>query len=432
MKMTNEIRQFVSSLAEKVVWGLKEFVSELDSYLDSAHFIVIYRLRNPREGQGDVRGDVRSIRLVQSYLHSLERAYEFLTNPPWQRETPPVCEEFRKTVVFVFDLSQYIIARGGPVTLFNKDGIPFICLPSQIDEPTSTAALQYATAAAVHEGVHALNCSQRAYGGLSAERWRWFEEAFCVYMESFILGSNPDHFRYLAEWHDRPDLSLDGGDWVYRTCMFVHYLARRFGLQFLNSVWEDSEEDESPLEAVDRLRQEEGFEEKNSGHEISLKGLFERYCLDCYFVLDPNSTCFCPDVCVRYGGMALTHSHTFKNGKPFVHETKLDHLAAHYFRFYVTNDAKNIRFSLKADSQKDGSSDLPNILGIQVVSVTPELRRKDIKISKARNDSGIEFVADISDPSAKDFEYILLIISNSGSEEKRDDNIRYALSVAAS
>ena len=55
------------------------------------------------------------------------------------------------------------------------------------------------------------------------------------------------------DWNDRPERSLDDDRARYQADMFIRYLAKRFGPDFVDRVWTTSLRRETPLEALDRL-----------------------------------------------------------------------------------------------------------------------------------------------------------------------------------
>lgn len=117
--------------------------------------------------------------------------------------------------------------------------------------------------------------------------------------------------------------------------MFLEYLSRRHGPNFISTVWNDACEGELPLQTIARLA------------TTSLPNLFLSYCADSYFTSDPNSHMFCPDAHIRYGTRAITYSARLSPSEtPFAHTGSLDHLSCRYYRFGVAEAFASVRITL--------------------------------------------------------------------------------------
>src|SRR5436309_2260613 len=169
--------------------------------MESEHFVVHFGLRNPRSGRGLGPGGVGDPVLVRTYLSALERLYRTLKSPPWNREEP-VTDASGKTCVYVCDLAQ--IGFTDPVTVLDRDGVPYIGLPCRSREPLTDAVFRRAAAEAVHEATHVFNAQQRPFDAFESQWWAWLDEAIATYMESRVLPGNQDYFRFLPDWIDHP------------------------------------------------------------------------------------------------------------------------------------------------------------------------------------------------------------------------------------
>jgi hypothetical protein len=218
-------------------------------FLESAHFKINYSLRNPREGQGrGTSGVSGNNRLIQAYQQGLEMLYRALTSPPWSR-----LELDRKIEVHILNVAAFFPTMSGPFTTEDIEGIPFIVLPCRTSDPTCEAEQQWALATAVHEATHVFNYRIRPLHSPYSNKWGWFDEALAVFMEMQLIIDYRDHFRFLGDWIERPELSLDDPVANYHAGQFVAYLAKRLGIEFVNRVWMESMPGETPFEAIERL-----------------------------------------------------------------------------------------------------------------------------------------------------------------------------------
>ena len=293
------------------VLRMEDILEKLPLILESDHFIVRFALRNPQEGRGEKRGGVRNQRLLLAYLDALERLYATMTEGPWKRY-PPNTGGQGKTLVFVFDTSEFLRSADCPFTSVDHKGIPFIGLPYQNNEPIIHGELQRAAVEAIHEATHVFNFRERPLldpqTGIwdpAVKLWVWFDDAMAVFMETLVLSGCPEHLRFIMEWSDRPDMPLDGFYSRYQSSMFVRYLGRRMGLEFINRVWTESKRDEIPIQALDRLLRQENLEFSSSNPEI--RDIFASgYCMDSYFLIDPRSPGFAPEVYERFREGAIS------------------------------------------------------------------------------------------------------------------------------
>jgi hypothetical protein len=205
--------------------ALSEIKSLLTFEAKSEHFLVHYGLRNPVKGRGLGAHGVRDRVIVQTYLHSLERLYQHLTAKPWSRPRPAVSDS-RRVEVYVFDISELIPADGSPFTS-SADSTPFICLPAGSYEPSPQAELHRAAAEAIHEATHVFNHRERPLGGPNSGPWEWVDEALAVLMEITLIPGNQDHFRFLKNWVEIPEVPLDNWAARYQAGLFACYLEKK-------------------------------------------------------------------------------------------------------------------------------------------------------------------------------------------------------------
>jgi hypothetical protein len=224
-------------------------LTEPMSFLRSEHFKINYSLRNPREGRGLGTGGVSETnRLIEAYRDGLEMLYSELTSPPFSRSVLD-----RITEVYILDVASIFPAMSAPFTSEDQDGATYIVLPCRTSDPTCEAERQWALATAVHEATHVFNYHKRPLSSPYSARWGWFDDALAVFMEMRLINNYRDHFRFLGDWIEKPELSLDAPAANYQAGQFLAYLAKRLGVEFVNRVWMESEERENPFETITRL-----------------------------------------------------------------------------------------------------------------------------------------------------------------------------------
>ncbi|MFL6334712.1 MAG: DUF6055 domain-containing protein [Pyrinomonadaceae bacterium] len=407
---------------------IRKIVDTLNQTRESEHFILHFGLRNPRTGPGLGPDGVRDTTLILTYFHALEALYNTLRSKPWERE-PPVVGKDGKTHVYVFDSS--------PITSYDSQKMPFIILPSRSNEPTTQAELYRAASEAVHEATHLFNYSKRPFYDLRSEPWEWFDEGLAVLMEMIVAAGNPDYFRFLMDWIDSPQMPVNDPDSKYQAGMFIRYLSKRLGLEFINDVWQNSEPGEGPLEALTRLMPA-GETLVSSDPEV--RDLFASgYCIDPYFLWEHASVSLAPDVYVRFGERAVSESLMLPDDSGKTVEGALDHLACRYYRFYLRPSVQALTLTLDCENACDVTP-----LKAEVAVVTNDRRR--LLVSPLRPHDGhphggdgrgkLTCVLDNLDPDAVN--HVVLVVSNCGTRSslnspagENDDNKRFFINAAS-
>lgn len=313
---------------------------------------------------------IRSRRLIEIYANALERAYErFLA----QKRVEPEAIDGRGVRIWLFavedpeygcsapQMMQVVLARRGGIGVRVMD---VIALPSRFADPDSEAAVQRAEATAVHELVHLFNAVALPYRRENKEQgegvldtqppdfphwahsWRWLDEGMAVATESEVLPGNSDWLRYVLDWIDRPERSLDHPEAHYQAVMFVRYINRRFQHKgptpFANHVWEHAKTVWNPVPKSDHPG---GRHSALSALMVELAAMGEvlvserpdiadvfasGYCFDSYFLKDEGK------VAERFGERAVTRIWSLGGGgvtEEPEFEYPLDGLACRYFRF---------------------------------------------------------------------------------------------------
>lgn len=419
--------------------------SDFPMSLESEHFILYFGLRNPLHGKGLGVAGVRDRVVVLTYLDGLERLYSVMTSPPWNRK-PPIVDTGGKTRVYIYnsEIAPYTAEDAFADTDPPGGRVPYIVLLSRSAEPTTEAELRRATAEAVHEATHVFNSRERPFHELASAAWEWFDEAMAVFMETVVVPGNPDYFRFILNWIDMPELSLDDRRARYQAGMFIRYLAKRIGPNFINEVWMQSKKNETPLIALERVLQKYDPGRKlisSNEPDIFASG----YCMEPYFLWDHESKGHAPDIFVRYGERAVCESSVLRlptteesvsSTDLYESEGTLDHLACHYYRYYVTASVSGVRFQLTTTPFLDSTTPLKAEIAI---ATADKRRRPQIRIL---SNTESEFSGDtvllstdltIDDPD--NIDHIVLVVSNCGTRAnfggvgEHDDERSYTIQV---
>lgn len=377
-------------------------------FLPSEHFLICYLPRNPANGRG---GGVRGVwneALLQAYIDGLEKLYDAMIAAPWERDAPIVGEEGRTRVyVGVLDSVAIIPGGGSPFTALDRNDVPYIWLPGRTGEPRGPAELEWAMAVAIHEAVHLFNCRQRPLHDVNTANWNWFDEAMAIFIEAWLIPDNFDHYRFFGDWIALPHLSLDTPGAGYQAGRFAHYLSKKFNVEFVNRVWTESEPEEAPLEALERLALEKGEVFISSSPHV--RDIFASgYCLDSWFLNDPESLFYSPELFERFGERALSESFELGPCDEASTEDTLDHLACRYYRFYLSDGASTFHIELRS---------VPAPFKAELAVVIGERRRLVVPLRSAGGDeSGVEtaLAADLDRIGEYKPDYLLLVVTNCG------------------
>ena len=362
----------------------EEIKERLTSVMESDHFIVHYAMRNPELGRGLGAHGVRDESIIKTYVESLEKLYQTMISPPWNRE-PPIVGPDGKTHVYVYNSSY-------PFMTCDLKKVPYIVLTSRNSEPTVEAELNRAASEAVHEATHLFNFSKRPlYKKFDATRWEWFDEGLAVLMEMLVTG-NPDHFRLLVDWIDSPEMSLDHPDGIYHVGMFMHYLGNLVGYEFVNDIWLNSKPDEEPLDALERLTPKDQT-------DLAVAELFIGYSFDPYFLKDHAYELF-----MRFGERAVAESLRLPDANGAEITDHLNHLSCRYYRFFLKDGASDLKITL----QVKGASPLKAVAAV----VTTDKRRLTLEPLHVDGNGTMSLL--LSDVEVAEADHIVLVVSNFG------------------
>jgi hypothetical protein len=209
----------------------------------------------------------------------------------------------------------------------------------------------------VHEATHVFNYCQRSLLSPYSGPWEWFDEGLAVFMEMELIAEYRDHHRFMGNWIEKPELSLDDSGASYQAARFIAYLAKRLGVEFVNRVWMESMEGETPFEAIARLLPK-GVKLISADPEV--RDLFSSgYCMDSWFMNDPCSPAYAPDLYTRFGERSITESFILKSGdwtqtsnkKEYLNS--LGQLACKYYRFYFEGRVTQLRVEVGSPGESE-------------------------------------------------------------------------------
>lgn len=403
---------------------IRKIMAELPLTLESPHFIFHFGLRNPLNGTGMGVNGVRTKLVVVTYVEALEGLHQVMTSSPWLRDLPPTGPE-GKTHIYLLDDS--------PFTAYDRDYIPYIVLSCRSNEPTTQAELHRAAAEAVHEGTHLFNYKKRPMHDLNSEAWVWLDEGLAMLMEMLVAPGNPDYFRFLTNWIDMPEMSLDDPDAHYASGMFVRYLSKKMGCEFVNDVWMKSKPQETPLETLERLMPEgQRFISANpDDDDLFASG----YCIDPYFIWDHGHPGVAPDVFLRYGERAISESCFLKAQANSEIQGFLDHLACRYYRFFLRSDVRSLEIVF---DPLESACETP--FKAEIVAITKEREREKrflLRGPEDGNDASQKLSVSLNNLDPDVLDHLVLVVSNCGMRSQlqglrlHDDKKEYRIVASA-
>lgn len=404
------------------IWDV---IESLPNELESEHFIIRFGDRNPQKGRGLGVNGVRDRVLILTYLQALENLHRTMRSPPWNWPEP-LTDPGGKTRVFVCDED--------PATSYDDERFPCIVLASRSDEPTTHAELLRAAAEAVHEATHVFTFTKRPHYETSSNPWIWFDEGLAVLMETLVAAGNPDYFRFLRNWIDVPETPLDESDEKYHSGIFVGYLHRRLGPDFVRDVWINSLIGEGPVEALEReaMHRNLTFLSADPGvRDIFASG----YCVDPFFMSDHRSIGLAPDIFFRFGERAISQSFTLElNNVCEVKDDSLNHLSCRYYKFNLPAAATTATIEMTVDSVFE-----PQLKGEIAIVNSDKQRQGLVPLESATpfaDGDNRRFRAVLS-PIEKGID-LVLVISNCGrrtstdnDDGEHDDDVFYSIRASA-
>lgn len=413
---------------------LPRIIERLPLIMESEHFRLRYGLRNPACGKGLGASGVADRSLPLTYLHALEKLYRTMSAAPWGRPAA-ITDATGKTPVYIFEISELMPGDSSPFIHANAEKIPFICLPSRSSEPSAQSEMQCAAAQAIHEATHVFNFREQVTRHGDRRRWHWLDDGLAVFMETHLIPGNHDHFRFLKNWLDEPELPLDHRWAGYQAGLFVAYLeAQQQGLA--NKTWLQDGRAGGPVETLMGLLP---LGRKFVSHHPDERDLFASgYCLDSYFFWDHTCASLAPELFARFGERAVTESFALRPGFADVSPNhRLDHLACRYFRFYLKAEVSHLQIELRAEGEQPIAP-----LKAELAVVKPEMQRGDVVALRSKSAGGELsdriLSVELNQLAPNHLDHLVLVVTNCGTRAAQpnttissDDNRRFAVAVAA-
>jgi len=334
---------------------LRERVERLEALLretlETEHFIICFGLRDSPNGRGIAREGVTRRGQIRQYAHALELAFAHLEAAPLALPLPPFASD-GKLHVYVHD-----VPRSYGFTQFVPGDPPVIELACRGAEPTPEQARHRSYAAAAHELTHAFTLPLRLPTWVekpdgshaSIDIWQWLHEGTAMFAETLVFPCNHDCMRYLVGWCDEPHRSLDHWNAQYQAGVFIGFLVRRFGHDFLGELWSLASQHPSPTALLEAVLSSRG--RAFASPDPNVTDVFAcGYCGDAYFLSDPSSGCFHPGLLERHGGRLITHALVPEPSHP---ETtgvdRVDHLGCRYYQLFPSAAASALEVTLFCD-----------------------------------------------------------------------------------
>ena len=376
---------------------------------ESSRFRLHWDYRSPDCGRGRPVHGIQECGIEKEYLGALERAHEVLTGPEcnWPKLPWPSIR------VYIQGLRPGLFGEAHPA---GYSGVgPALLLACGGSEPQQDWASQRRQAAAAHELTHLFLFEAKPLLGAD---WYFFDEAVATAMEPVVLRGNTDHFRFLYPWFMRPERSLDTTD-NDRTAMcaapFVTYLMNRFGRDVVRKIYhvvghaaggaQNPANTWAALTAVEQVLGQEGAVLADAFIEDDVFG--SGYCVDAYFLDDPQSRLRNPGLYDRYDQRAVTETFCQYPVQDAAGNDPIDHLGCRYFRFRPNGAGSNLRVSVALPSQ--GAK--KHLRG-ELVAVSPDGRRGEQRVQLQRTSDDGAMEAPLADFKEPDVDHAVLVVAN--------------------
>ncbi len=271
----------------------------------------------------------RGIGLVTAYVDGFDSGLHDLKQHIFKNTAIP-----DQIPVGIFHLPDYIQgARNEPGTIPSRTG-PKIMLSNRSHEISGAARVDRARTEATHEVCHVFQLAKRGPDDPKRTHWGWINEAVAVYCEQFVHRSGAENCYYCQEWLDSPEVSLDALS--YPSSMFIRWFAKKYDPASIGQIWETSGPGDTPLRMIEKVSKQ------------SFDDLFTAYARDAYFLCDPESGCFFPDIYFLWGFREVRDKFRLPAESGNAFEGRLAHLASNYFEVRAGAEVQSIECTLDA------------------------------------------------------------------------------------
>jgi len=368
--------------------------------LDIAPFKIKY---GPYAVTGGPRAGYRSQRsldLVTAYAEGLKNAFEALKDRVFTNTNPPGLIQ-----VAVCHIPDYLSgARNEPTTIPSRTG-PRILLSNRSSEISTATRVDRARTEATHEVCHVFQFTKRPRQDDPVwDSWEWMNDAAAVYCEQLVHPGGAESCFYCQDWLDSPEVSLDKQ--TYPSSMFVRWYASKFTPKSIGQIWEDAKASEGPLDAIEAITAR------------SINDLFTDYARDGFFLCDPASPCYYPDVHFLWGTREIRKRFVLpaENGNPFA--GSLDHLAAEYFEVRVGSGVSSVECTFESIAE-------PTALRAWIAEVKYNLHRGATEELKPLGASVRKAAITLS---GSELDYLVIVVTNGS---RSQDKVSFKLTVTA-
>ncbi len=331
---------------------VEQHIRYLDQSVESEHFRLRYRKWSHFDGHPGGVNAIRHESILTTQLDALERLYSRMRSEfDW---AVPRTDASGKTHVYVMNTRSLFPNSDDALTWHDIDGVPYVLLPCHSKDPTLESAIQHAAADAAHEAAHVFLDGTRDEPPWSAWGQRtWFDESIASYLERTTLADNPHWLVGCRHWSDRPDVSLDAQESQYAG-LFAAYLVRLYGTDILKKLWDRAGPGKHPLHVLNDVLTAD--QREAASPDPSMCRTFGEYCADSYFVNDPASPAYAPEVAARFGARApaATLSVPPSSHGSATADLVVEHLACQYCTIPVHEGLHALELSVQSDAGADG------------------------------------------------------------------------------
>jgi hypothetical protein len=341
----------------------------------------------------------RGMNLVTAYAEGLKYAFDTLGHEVFT-DTKPV----GPIQVAVFHIPDYLAGQWNePTTIPSAVGLR-ILLPNRSWEISVAARVDRARAEATHEVCHVYQFTRRLpQDDPVYDLWAWINDAAAVWAEQFVNRGGGESCFYCQDWLDSPEVPLDRQS--YPSCMFIRWFASQFTSASVGRLWETARPNEGPLDIIERLHG-------------PIADLFTNYARDGYFLCDPSSHCYYPDVHFLWGFREIRYRFLLPSctNPPF--DGVIDHLAAVYFEVRTNADVAKIHCVLVLPKPVQG-------VRAWISQVKPDLHRGANEEFKPVDGGHQEAILNTDHDNT---DHYVIIVTNGS---RRSDKVDFSLIVGA-
>ena len=287
-------------------------------------FDIRYRQRNPREGRGLAREGVQDESVVEEYAEALLRAHRTLS-----------ATAYGWPALSRLPVRVYVAATNVCGSAYRAAGgaLARLLLSNMGHEPSRVAARRRRRATAAHELTHLFQ-----FELVCGRNWQWLNEASATAMERVVFPGSLDHFRFLPPWVAWPEETITDFP-GYRSCQFIYYLIHEVARNVVSEAYRIGR-DGPGLQPIEALAQAvEALAPVRFAAATGPDVFGSGYCIDAYFLADPNSALYNVNLHRRFGDRFVSESFVSYPVAGAASGDPIEHLGCRYYRFYPPDGA---------------------------------------------------------------------------------------------